>query len=96
MAEEPVQRVRIRVKGLVQGVYYRASTQHEARALGLVGWVRNTADGAVEMEAQGPAGAIARLATWCRQGPPAARVRDVDVARIPAAEKAEEDFSIRR
>jgi acylphosphatase len=38
--------------GRVHGVCFRASTQQRARALGLIGWVRNTADGAVELEAQ--------------------------------------------
>ena len=37
------------VRGRVQGVYFRASTQREARRLGLGGWVKNRADGSVEI-----------------------------------------------
>lgn len=88
-------RVRIRVTGVVQGVYYRASTRERARALKLSGWVRNTTDGAVELEAQGMPDALAQLVTWCRQGPPAARVADVDVQTIPTELASERGFTIR-
>ncbi len=68
------QRVELRVEGVVQGVYYRESTRREATRLGLVGWVRNTRDGAVELVAEGPPAALESLVQWCRRGPPAARV----------------------
>src|SRR5690606_14446613 len=48
-------RARARVTGGVQGVFYRASTRDRARELGLIGWVKNTADGAVELEVEGEA-----------------------------------------
>ncbi len=88
------ERIKLRVTGRVQGVYYRASTQERARALGLSGWVRNTRDGAVELEAEGPASAIEALVEWCRQGPPAARVRDVAIDSVePTGQSA--GFEIR-
>ena len=68
-----------RVAGRVQGVYYRASTQEQARALGLRGWVRNLPDGRVELRAQGTRGRVEALLAWCRKGPPSARVASVDV-----------------
>lgn len=93
--ETSIKRVRVRVDGLVQGVFFRASTQAKANALGLTGWVRNTPDGAVELQAQGPEQAISELLAWCRHGPPAARVRDVAVhAETPIP--GEQDFDIRR
>lgn len=65
--------------GRVQGVCYRASTVDEARGHGLTGWVRNLADGSVELEAQGEAERIEQLLAWCAHGPPAARVTGVAV-----------------
>ena len=67
------------VDGRVQGVDYRASTQEQARALGLRGWVRNLPDGRVELRAQGTRGRVEALLAWCRKGPPSARVASVDV-----------------
>ena len=70
-------RIRARVTGRVQGVFYRASAADRASELGLVGWVRNAADGSVELEAEGPPERLEELIAWCRRGPPAARVSDV-------------------
>ncbi|MFC0081149.1 acylphosphatase [Aciditerrimonas ferrireducens] len=74
----------LRVLGRVQGVGYRLSCQQVARQLGLVGWVRNLADGSVEVLAIGPDAALADLVAWCRQGPPLAEVERVDVRQGPA------------
>ena len=90
-----VTRIRLRVDGRVQGVGYRASTQHQARRLGLTGWVRNLADGAVELEAQGPATAVSELATWCGHGPSLAAVTTVTRTDLPPV-PADHDFTIRR
>lgn len=74
MSDSTRRRVRCRVSGVVQGVYYRASTQREAARLGLAGWVRNLPDGDVEFVAEGPDAEIEALLRWAREGPPAARV----------------------
>jgi len=74
-----MRRVRALVSGHVQGVAFRASTVDEARRHGLTGWVRNRADGSVELEAQGAEGQVAALLAWCAHGPPAARVTGVAV-----------------
>lgn len=65
--------------GRVQGVAYRASTVEQARVHGLTGWVRNLADGSVELEAQGDEASVAALLTWCARGPRAARVTGVAI-----------------
>jgi acylphosphatase len=65
------------VSGLVQGVFYRATTQDTARRLHLTGWVRNLPDGRVELVACGAEARLAELETWLWQGPPAARVDSV-------------------
>jgi acylphosphatase len=80
-----MRRIRAIVSGHVQGVSYRASTAHEARRLGLTGWVRNLDDGSVELEAQGRPEAIDQLVAWCKQGPPAARVTAVRVGERDTA-----------
>ena len=64
--------------GLVQGVFYRASTVQEARRLGLVGWVRNEPDGSVLLEAQGEREAVELLLAWAQKGPSGAHVTRVD------------------
>ncbi len=78
-------RVHLLVSGLVQGVAFRAYTVDEARRLGVAGWVRNLADGRVEVEAEGDRRALEALVAWCRRGPPAAQVDDVEVVWRPFA-----------
>lgn len=72
--------VRLLVRGRVQGVGYRFATLAEAERLALTGWVRNRADGSVEVLAQGPGGAVDALLAWARRGPPAAKVQSVEVS----------------
>jgi acylphosphatase len=79
---------RLLVEGRVQGVGYRWWAVETARGLGLDGWVRNRADGSVEILAIGEAAAIERLSTACGGGPPGASVRAVKL------EAAEDDGSI--
>lgn len=73
-------RVRLGVRGRVQGVWFRGWTCEVARDLGLVGSVRNLPDSSVEVVAQGPRYAIEALALACRKGPPAARVDELTVS----------------
>jgi acylphosphatase len=75
-------RVRVIVTGRVQGVWFRDSCREQARTLGVSGFVRNRGDGAVEGEFEGPSPAVGRLVAWCRQGPPRARVDDVQVTEL--------------
>jgi acylphosphatase len=72
-------RARIRVAGLVQGVFYRQSTAMEAVRLGLSGTVRNLSDRSVEVVADGGRGQVEALVAWCRRGPPSARVEALEV-----------------
>ena len=71
-------KVRVRVTGKVQGVFYRQSTVDMANALGLTGWVRNLPDGSVEAWFEGPRAIVEQAIAWCRQGPPRARVDAVE------------------
>lgn len=71
------------IAGRVQGVFYRASTKHEAQRLNLSGWVKNLTDGRVEAVVQGPAEDVALLIAWCRIGPAGARVEGVEISDRP-------------
>jgi acylphosphatase len=79
MSAEALKRVRLRIAGRVQGVWYRGWTVDQARELGLDGWVRNRRDGGVEAVVAGPAELVDELIARCRIGPPAALVEHVDV-----------------
>jgi acylphosphatase len=70
-------RIRILVFGDVQGVFFRAGAQDEARRLGLRGHVRNMPDGSVEVVAEGGRGALERLLRWCSHGPAGASVSEI-------------------
>lgn len=89
------ERVRLVIRGRVQGVSYRAHAAEQATAQNLCGWVRNLRGGEVELVAEGPREGLESLITWCRKGPPAARVDAVDI-EFSAANREFSDFRIRR
>jgi acylphosphatase len=72
-------RRRVVVHGLVQGVWFRASTEEEARRAGVDGWVRNRADGCVEAVFEGARDAVERMVDYVGRGPRGARVERVEV-----------------
>ncbi len=75
--------ISILVSGKVQGVYYRQSTREIARELGITGFVRNQPGDTVLIIATGTAEQLEQLTTWCRQGPPRARVDTVVINEVP-------------
>ena len=79
MSASTRQALRCLVAGRVQGVYYRAATAEEAVRLALDGWVKNLADGRVEVVAAGEPASVAALVRWLWKGPPAARVDAVHI-----------------
>ncbi len=78
MANSDSYRLSLRIRGRVQGVGYRAATRKQARALALRGWVRNEQDGTVTVVAEGPRDDLTALRGVCEQGPPFARVDQVE------------------
>jgi acylphosphatase len=72
-------RVHLFVSGLVQGVFFRATTTKQAVSLGLTGWVRNLRDGRVEILAEGSTERISEFLAWCKIGPARARVEHLQV-----------------
>jgi acylphosphatase len=73
-------RRRVVVKGDVQGVFFRDSTQQRAESRGVAGWVANRPDGTVEAVFEGDDDAVEDLVRFTREGPRRAEVRDVDVS----------------
>ena len=67
-----------RVSGLVQGVFFRQSTQQQAELLNLTGWVRNLPDGRVEGQATGDAAILDMLREWLKHGPAVATVLNLE------------------
>ena len=67
------------IGGRVQGVGFRYFTADAAAREGIAGWVRNRADGSVEIAAEGERDAVERFERAVRHGPPHASVDDVDV-----------------
>lgn len=72
-------RVRLIVRGSVQGVSFRAYTREMASALGLQGYVKNLANGDVEIVAEGDSRQLDHLIAWARRGPPQAKVEDISI-----------------
>lgn len=70
------------VSGKVQGVFFRAAAREQALKLGLRGYAKNLADGRVEVLAAGDEAALDALTAWLREGPPMARVDELE--RLPA------------
>lgn len=77
MASKQIKHLQITVTGIVQGVYFRASTKAVADQLGVKGVVMNKADGSVYLEAEGDGFELEQLLEWCHEGPEKARVENV-------------------
>jgi acylphosphatase len=87
-------RVRVVVAGDVQGVSFRWYCSKEASSRGVGGFVRNLPDGRVEAVFEGDPQDVDAMVEWCRHGPPAARVRHVDVTEEQPT--GDRDFTIGR
>jgi acylphosphatase len=80
----------VSVRGLVQGVGYRAFVERHALRHGLEGWVRNRKDGSVEAVFAGPAEAVEAMIAECRSGP-----RHGKVDALDAREATLQEFALR-
>jgi acylphosphatase len=69
---------RVTIRGRVQGVGFRAWTEHEAMRRALEGWARNRRDGSVEAVFAGPPETVADMIHACRRGPSLSRVDALD------------------
>jgi acylphosphatase len=75
----PIETVRLRITGQVQGVGYRLWATRTAASLGLRGWIRNRRDGSVEALVTGAPEAVATMIEAARKGPIGAQVTEVTV-----------------
>ena len=82
----------IKVRGKVQGVFFRKHAQQKALELGLTGWVRNEPDGTVALEIEGEIHALIAMQSWLKMGPPMAQVEGLEVRA--GEEKGYQDFLI--
>ena len=73
-------RAHVLIEGRVQGVFFRAHIQDEARKRTVAGWVKNRFDGSVEAILEGEKADVEALVAWCHTGPPHASVMHVEVA----------------
>ena len=89
-------RVRLLVSGRVQGVGFRWFVREAARRHRLPGWVRNRPDGSVEIEVSGDDGAYRDFLQTVREGPPGARVDQVQETSSSGAEQLPQPFTIIR
>jgi acylphosphatase len=80
--QKPIKTLHGYVAGRVQGVFFRAETRRKAVELGLRGWVRNLADGRVELLISGPELAIGQMREWLQNGPPLARVDELKLEPV--------------
>lgn len=84
---------KVRLYGRVQGVFFRQWSVHQARELGVAGWVRNMPHGSVEAYLTGADDAVSAMVERLRRGPDGARVEDVSVE--DAAIEEIDGFSVR-
>lgn len=75
-----MKRIHVYIRGIVQGVFFRAATRRAAADLNLTGWVRNMDDGRVEAVFEGKDSGVKKMIAWCNLGPPSARVEEVTTA----------------
>lgn len=74
--------IKIDITGHVQGVFYRASSRHEANRLNINGWVKNNPNGSVTVCAQGTISMLEKFLAWCHEGPEHAKVNSVSHSEI--------------
>ncbi|MGH7467080.1 MAG: acylphosphatase [Longimicrobiales bacterium] len=86
---------KFRVIGVVQGVGFRFWTLRQAHRMGLGGYVRNAADGSVEVCARGPADRLQEFQAMLHRGPPGSRVASVEAVEL-ASDSLPDPFEIRR
>ncbi len=87
-------RAHIFITGIIQGVFFRSHARSQAGMRHVTGWIRNLTDGRVEAVMEGEKDDVESLIEACRQGPPGARVDDIEISWEKPVHKYKE-FEIR-
>ncbi len=85
---------RILIEGRLQSMNFRFQTQQQAQKLGLAGFIRNLADGRIEIEIQGDEGKIEEMLTWCQEEPHGSQIKSI-LYRYDKPTKHYTDFMVR-
>ncbi|MFC1599650.1 acylphosphatase [Patescibacteria group bacterium] len=84
---------KLKIIGLVQGVFFRDYAQEKASELKVAGWVRNASDGTVEAMLEGSSDSVDQMIAWCHQGSPGSQVEKVEIEWV--APEGCEGFEVR-
>jgi len=90
-----MKRIRVRVYGDVQGVFFRYTTKKTAKKLGLCGWCQNEGDGSVHIVVEGEDKNVDKFVEWAKEGPPMARVEKIEVNDEKEGESLNKKFEVR-
>ncbi len=71
----------LRIRGHVQGVFFRSATRREAERRGVSGWAANLPDGSVEILLEGRSADVEEVVSYCERGPRGAQVSDLEVRK---------------
>ena len=77
--KDKLKHISIIVSGIVQGVGFRYSALQAAKSFSVNGYVENLQDGRVMIEAEGNEENVNAMLEWVKEGPPRAKVRDIDI-----------------
>ena len=96
MHQQTMKKIRAIVSGKVQGVGYRMFTLQKARQIGVNGYVRNLANGNVEIVASGEVKRVDTLLKWTKSGPPGAIVKNLEIELLDSNAADFQNFEIRK
>lgn len=78
-----IKHLNIKIYGLVQGIFFRATAKEKADSLSILGFAKNMPDGSVFIEAEGKKENLDEFVKWCHLGPSMAQVEKVEISDDP-------------
>ncbi len=74
--------IRVYIRGIVQGVFFRKFLEEKASELNIRGFARNLNDGRIEVVIEGRDEKVNEMLEACKQGPAHAHVDDVQFQEL--------------